>query len=197
MPKSCSDLNGRIPSRQRFSSGRLACETVFAYGWLCNTTSIVQGLFMTNEWKEYIFRENVAIGMCVIDSETSVRNIRLHEHSERCNSQPNNYSNSRTKRSNVKHPRHCCLRMLNRSRNRTFRAKAKWDMIKMPPENMNSVLNVDDREYTRHQTCLMMPTTPAAIVGGYCGLSSLSARYTDALVSSVLFCFGGTGSKCD
>ena len=93
MLKYCSGLNGRIPSRQRFPSGRLACQNVLAYGCFCNT--IVVGLFMTNECKEYMLCENVAISMCVVDAETSVHNFLLHEHSECCKSKPDSYSNSR------------------------------------------------------------------------------------------------------
>ena len=65
---------------------------VYAYCRLCST--IVLGLLI-DECKEYMFREDVGIGMRVIDAENSVRNILHHEDSERCKSQPIRYSNSR------------------------------------------------------------------------------------------------------
>ena len=85
-----------VLSRQRFLSGRLMYENVYAYGRLCNT--FVRELFMTNVFTMSICMTNVytrsissartlpTIDMCVIDTETSVREILHHEHSERLKS---------------------------------------------------------------------------------------------------------------
>ena len=84
MPESCSGPNGRILSRQRFLSGRLACENVYAHGRVCNT--IVVGLC-----KEYtMFGENVTISMRVTVTQKPVKVISFitTTHTERCKSQP-------------------------------------------------------------------------------------------------------------